>query len=139
MLLQNCDLLPKWLKELEKILENQVKNNRVLKEFWLWLTTKPSNSFPLGILQNATKIVTEPPDGLKFNMRAVANKLTDENLAESQHHVFKPLIYVLCFFHAILLDWRKFGKIGFNVSYDFNESDFWISFKLLNMYLNKSI
>jgi dynein heavy chain, axonemal len=37
-----------------------------------------------------------------------------------------------------MLDRRKYGKIGWNVSYDFNDSDFNISFKLLTLYLNKS-
>ncbi|KAE9205971.1 Dynein heavy chain 10, axonemal [Phytophthora fragariae] len=33
---------------------------------------------------------------------------------------------------------RKYGKIGWNVSYDFNESDFTISRKLLSLYLYKA-
>ena len=72
-------------------------------------------------------------------MKAISSKLTDENLEDSKHPVFKSLTYVIVFFHAILLDRRKFGKIGFNVQYDFNESDFRISFELLKLYLNKSL
>lgn len=34
---------------------------------------------------------------------------------------------------------RKYGKIGWNVPYDFNESDLFISLSLIKMYLNKSI
>ena len=60
-------------------------------------------------------------------MRAIASKLTDEELESSKHPIFKPLTYVITYFHAILLDRRKFGKIGFNVNYDFNESDYRIS------------
>jgi Dynein heavy chain AAA lid domain len=33
---------------------------------------------------------------------------------------------------------RKYGKIGWNVNYDFNESDFNISRSLLSLYLQKS-
>ena len=33
---------------------------------------------------------------------------------------------------------RKYGKIGWNVNYDFNESDFQISRKLLSLYLKKA-
>jgi dynein heavy chain len=33
---------------------------------------------------------------------------------------------------------RKYGKIGWNVAYDFNESDFVISRKLVSLYLTKS-
>lgn len=48
------------------------------------------------------------------------------------------MVYVVAFFHAIIQDRRKYGKIGWNISYDFNESDFRISFKLLNLYLGKA-
>lgn len=48
------------------------------------------------------------------------------------------MLYVLSFFHAVIQERKKFGKIGWNVSYDFNESDFKISFKLIDMYLTKA-
>lgn len=61
VMLQNCHLLTKWLKELETTIENITKPD---KNFRLWLTTDPTNDFPLGILQKSIKVVTEPPDGL---------------------------------------------------------------------------
>jgi hypothetical protein len=39
--------------------------------------------------------------------------------------------------HAVVLERRKYGKIGWNVNYDFNESDFNISRRLLSLYLQK--
>lgn len=54
------------------------------------------------------------------------------------HKDFRPLVYVLAFFHAVVQERRKFGKIGWNVMYDFNESDFKISLQLINMYLEKA-
>ncbi len=108
------------------------------KDFRLWLTTQPTDAFPLGILQKSLKVVTEPPDGLKLNMRSTLSKLSEESLNECPHPAFKPLVFVVSFFHAIIQDRRKYGKIGWNVSYDFNQSDFTISYKLLNMYLKKA-
>jgi dynein heavy chain len=46
---------------------------------------------------------------------------------------------VLAFFHAVIQERKKFGKIGWNVNYDFNQSDFGISFRLISMYLNKAL
>lgn len=139
-MLQNCDLLPEWLKELEKILDSLSREgSKVHPDFRLWLTTRPSKDFPLGLLQRSLKVVTEPPEGLGCNIQAVASKMTDAFLAETEHFAFKPLLYVLCFFHAVLVDRRKFGKVGFNVAYDFNDSDFRISSKLLKLYLHKSL
>ena len=138
LMLMNCHLLPKWLKnDLEKRLEDNEKE-KPHKDFRLWLTTQPTDEFPLGILQKALKVVTEPPDGLKLNLKSINSKLNEEMLNECPHPCFKQLVWVVQFFHAILLDRRKYGKIGWNVVYDFNESDFRISFRLLSMYLKKA-
>jgi dynein heavy chain len=135
VLLQNCHLLASWLKILEKIL-NEMKEPH--KDFRLWLTTEPTERFPLGILQRSLKVVTEPPDGLKLNMRATYSRIDNSTLEECPHWAFRPCLYVLSFLHAVVLERRKYGKIGWNVNYDFNESDFNISRKLLSLYLTKS-
>nr|CCA14061.1 PREDICTED: similar to hCG1811879 putative [Albugo laibachii Nc14] len=135
VLLQNCHLLASWLKTLEKMLSGM---HRPHKDFRLWLTTEPTDHFPLGILQRSLKVVTEPPDGLKQNMRSVYAKLDQSMLDECPHPAFPSLVYVLCFLHAVVLERRKYGKIGWNVNYDFNDSDFNISRKLLGLYLYKA-
>jgi dynein heavy chain len=38
----------------------------------------------------------------------------------------------------VLQERRKYGKIGWNVAYDFNESDYRVCFSLLNTYLTKA-
>ncbi|KAF0719904.1 Aste57867_701 [Aphanomyces stellatus] len=135
VLLQNCHLLASWLRTLEKTL---LAMHRPHKDFRLWLTTEPTDRFPLGILQRSLKVVTEPPDGLKQNMRSLYSKLDQAMLDECPHPSFKQVVFVLCFLHAVVLERRKYGKIGWNVSYDFNESDFNISRKLLSLYLHKA-
>lgn len=83
-------------------------------------------------------MVTEPPDGLKLNMRSTYSKIDQSMLDEIPHKAFRPCLYVLAFLHAVVLERRKYGKIGWNVKYDFNESDFTISRKLLGLYLTKA-
>lgn len=53
LMLQNCHLLVKWLKELEKSLERITKPN---PNFRLWVTTNPIEDFPIGILQKSLKV-----------------------------------------------------------------------------------
>jgi len=88
-----------------KVAEFADPEKQVHEDFRLWLTTNTpgqSASFPLGLLQNSLKIVTEPPDGLKLNIKSLISKIDDERLDACTHFAFKPLIYVLCFFHAII-------------------------------------
>ncbi|TNN52942.1 Dynein heavy chain 10, axonemal [Liparis tanakae] len=124
LMLQNCHLLVKWLKDLEKCLEKITKPN---PNFRLWVTTNPIPDFPIGILQKSLKVVTEPPNGLKLNIRGTYSKVSTETLISCPHPAFSSLVYVLAFFHAVVQERRKYGKIGWNVSYDFNESDFFVS------------
>uniref|UniRef100_A0A3B4UD57 Dynein axonemal heavy chain 10 n=1 Tax=Seriola dumerili TaxID=41447 RepID=A0A3B4UD57_SERDU len=135
LMLQNCHLLVKWLKELEKSLERITKPN---PNFRLWITTNPIQDFPIGILQKSLKVVTEPPNGLKLNMRGTYSKISHETLTECPHPAFCSLVYVLAFFHAVVQERRKYGKIGWNVPYDFNESDFLVCMEILNTYLTKA-
>lgn len=135
-MLQNCHLLVRWLKTLEKHLE---KLNKPHPDFRLWLTTEPTNEFPIGILQRSLKVVTEPPNGLKLNLKNTFYKLGTSSISECTHEAFPSLVFVLAFFHAVVQERRKYDKIGWNVSYDFNESDFRVCMQILNTYLTKSV
>lgn len=53
LMLQNCHLLVKWLKDLEKCIERVTKPH---PNFRLWLTTNPIDDFPIGILQKSLKV-----------------------------------------------------------------------------------
>uniref|UniRef100_A0A803XMX1 Dynein axonemal heavy chain 10 n=1 Tax=Meleagris gallopavo TaxID=9103 RepID=A0A803XMX1_MELGA len=135
LMLQNCHLLVRWLITLEKALE---KITNPHPDFRLWLTTDPTEGFPIGILQKSLKVVTEPPNGLKLNMRATYFRIPKEALEQCPHPAFKSLVYVLAFFHAVVQERRKFGKVGWNVPYDFNESDFQVCMEILHTYLTKA-
>lgn len=53
LILQNCHLLVKWLKDLEKALE-KITNPNI--NFRMWITTNAIDDFPIGILQKSQKV-----------------------------------------------------------------------------------
>ena len=45
-------------------------------------------------------------------------------------------MFALGFFHAIIQERRKFGPLGFNIRYEFNDSDINISYSTLSMFIH---
>ncbi|VEL38300.1 unnamed protein product [Protopolystoma xenopodis] len=136
LMLQNCHLLVSWLRDLEHHLDCLVKPH---PDFRLWLTTEPTTAFPIGLLQRALKVVTEPPNGLRLNLRSTLQNVTAQTLITCHHPSFSPLVFTLAFFHAVVQERRKYGKLGWNIPYDFNESDFRVCLRILVTYMNKAV
>lgn len=68
VLLQNCHLAKSWMPSLENIVET-LEERDPKKNFRLFLTSMPAPYFPVSVLQNGIKLTTEPPRGLKANLR----------------------------------------------------------------------
>jgi dynein heavy chain len=135
--LANCHLMLSWMPVLEKMIEGIVEGNPHPK-FRLWLSSSPDPSFPITILQRGIKMTTEPPKGLRANIMTLYNTIGDEQFTRCGHpSTYKKLLFALVWFHAILLERRKFKSLGFNIPYDFNESDFAICHDLIIVFLDE--
>ena len=134
--LQNCHLYVSWMDKLEVLVE-EINPDTCHKNFRLWLTSMPSLAFPVAILQNGVKMTLEPPAGLRANLKNAYFKLDDDKLnVTSKPGVFKKLLFALCFFHASVQDRRKYGALGWNCPYQFNDTDLEISKSQVERFLD---
>lgn len=138
--LQNCHLASSWMVNLERMVEEMTQSNSVLhQDFRLWLTSMPSSIFPTLVLQNGIKLTNEPPKGMKANVYRTFNDMSAETFeaASSKPFANKKLLFSLAMFHAAVQERRKFGALGFNIPYEFSNSDLECSQLTMQMYLEQ--
>ncbi|XP_031370421.1 dynein heavy chain 6, axonemal isoform X2 [Apis dorsata] len=124
--LQNCHLATSWMVNMEQIVMAIAEEPKgvIHNDFRLFLSSMPSKAFPVSVLQNSVKVTNEPPKGLKANIKRALYDLDEEFF---EQHILKEnwrkLIFGICFFHAIIQERKKFGPLGWNIVYEFNDSD----------------
>uniref|UniRef100_A0A2K5EHB9 Dynein axonemal heavy chain 9 n=1 Tax=Aotus nancymaae TaxID=37293 RepID=A0A2K5EHB9_AOTNA len=139
VILQNIHLVAKWLRTLEKKLEEHSKNSH--PEFRVFMSAEPAPSpeghiIPQGILENSIKITSEAPTGMHANLHKALDNFTQDTLEMcSRETEFKSILFALCYFHAVVAERRKFGPQGWNRSYPFNTGDLTISVNVLYNFL----
>jgi len=137
--LQNCHLAVSWLAKLEAIVEStQNEPDAINNEYRLWLTSMPSTNFPVPVLQNGLKVTNEPPRGIKANLGRTFNDISSEDYEScSKPSIYKKLAFGTAFFNALILERRKFGAVGWNIPYEWMQSDLKAAMKQVKMYIEE--
>ena len=136
VILNNVHLMPKWLIELEKKLD-EYNTEGSHEKFRIFLTSDPSSSIPIGILSRCIKLTNEPPAGLKANLKRAWCFFPKEYIEDTDSKT-KSILFGLCHFHSIMMERKMFGPLGFNMKNPFSIGDLRDSATCLQNYMDNS-
>ncbi|XP_066907574.1 dynein axonemal heavy chain 10 isoform X1 [Halyomorpha halys] len=133
---QNCHLDIDFVIEIDKLLQSTTELN---ENFRLWLITELSNEFPSRVVKSSIKVTTETSDDFKTKMEDTYTKTSEEYLNSFNYPALKPILYALTLFHCIILERKKYGSLGWNIMYQFGNSDYKMAIQTIQEYLNRNI
>lgn len=62
------------------VIDLALEEATVAPTFRLFLTSMPADYFPVAVLQNGVKLTTEPPRGLRANLKRTYQEMSDASL-----------------------------------------------------------
>ncbi|KAF4325330.1 hypothetical protein BBO99_00000392 [Phytophthora kernoviae] len=150
IILNNVHLMPKWMLELDKWLEQLAKaskstsyatfrNNLSSSNDVARMPTSrdPSPNIPIGVLERSIKLTNEPPTGLRANVKR-AFCCFPKTVVDELEPRTRCILFGLCYFHSLMLERKKFGPQGFNMLYPFAVSDLLASSTVLRNYMDNA-
>ena len=89
-------------------------------------------------MNNPSQMTVEPPQGLKANMlRSFGSGGTGTITEKKFEHKeagpdWQKLLFGLCLFNSVIHERKKYGRLGWNILYGFNDSDLSVRYSFID-------
>ena len=90
--------------------------DKINDNFRLFLSTMPSDKFPVSVIKSSVKVIIEPPKGVKAIARKAFAAMTPTFFENHKLGAdWQKCVYGICLFHAAVQERSKFGPLGWNI------------------------
>lgn len=143
--LSNCHLSVALLPELENMMDEIFADGKYDPNFRVLMSAAPvaknneGGQFPISLLQRSIKQAVEPPRGIKANVTRTYSNMPKVFTRCENDMGFRKAVYGLVWYHALLIERKKFKSLGWNTAYSFNDSDYQVCEDQLAQYMGKYI
>ncbi len=118
VLLKNVHLSPSWLASLEKRLHRLTPH----PSFRLFLTAEIHPLLPSSLLRQSTRLVFEPPVGIKASLQRTFASLNPARVNKAPAERSR-LYFLLAWLHAVVLERLRYVPVGWSKGFEFSETD----------------
>lgn len=132
VLVKNAHLSLNWLNSLEKKIDG-IKES----QFKLFITMEVKKNVSVNLIRRSRTMMFEPPSGVKTSLITCLKSISLPMQLSKPIEKYR-LFFMLSWLHSIVTERLRYKSVGWTKTYDFNDSDFDMAAKLIDVLMERA-